>query len=414
MKNYLFSSEKSYILLSALLLAAACILRLYNLSGTSIWLDEAIAAINSQGTFAQTVSNTQHYNSSPILHPLLLYLIQKVDTSATAVRLPSAIGSVLTILVILSLPRIGVDKRIAFLAAVLLTFSASQIEYAQEVREYSISALYAAIILYTLLFHLQYEHRKIAFYSTMFFAPLVQYGLVLFAVSALLILALERLHRYNWKVAIADSLVPGILLGMGGLLSLWLTLRHQWDTTSSAWYLEERYYTGSIGDVPAILRFLARNTLDFLYFILPGSGVVALAIPAFGLVAYRCYNGLKCNAPLLLLALVAISIVSLASVAHIYPYGSVHQDLFLAPVVALLFSTAYVAISESLSTVENKIWIVMVFLFRARMRHVKYHDQQALSGKRRHKACYDRTDPPVFPDRSGLYILWCETGSQIL
>jgi len=362
MKNNLFSTTQSYTFLSTLLLIAACVLRFHDLSGASIWLDEAIAAINSQGTLAQTISNTQHRNSSPALYPVLLYLVQKIDVSATAVRLPSAIGSALAILVILSLPRVGIGKRTAFLAAALMTFSASQIEFAQEVREYSISVLFASIMLYTLVLHLRHEQKKIAFYTTMLLAPLVQYGLVLFAAAILLTLALVQLHRRNWKAAISRVFIPGILLGAGGVFSLWLTLRFQWSASTSAFYLEAGYYTGKFGDVQGILHFLAQNTRDFLQYIVPGSWVVGLAIPALGLFAYRCIKGTACHNLIPQLALIAVTMVGITSVAHIYPYGSIRQDLFLAPVVSLAFSTAYVSVSDGLPRGEQIIWAGMVFL----------------------------------------------------
>lgn len=362
MNSDIFGSTRFYVVIATLLLIVAGLLRTHNLSETSLWLDEARAANNSRGGFIETITKTQHKNSSPVIYPMLLYLVQKIDSSSTAVRLPSAIASMLAILVILSLPRVGVDKRVAFLAASLLAFSASQIEYAQEVREYSVSVLFAAIMLYATVAHMRNDTCRVAFYAVMLLAPLVQYGLVLFAGAILLTLALQELHRHNWSSAVSKTYIPAIFLGIGGLFSLWLTLRYQWGLSTTAFYLDEYNYSKGLGDPGAIFRFLTRNTQHFLQYILPGNGTVALGIPALGLVVYRCVRGLACHSPLPQLAMVAVFVVILTSIAHVYPFGPIRQDLFLAPVVSLAFSIAYVSVSDGLGIIEKYIWAGMVFL----------------------------------------------------
>lgn len=362
MKKDILGTKQFYVLLSALLLVVAGLLRFHDLSETSLWFDEARAANNSRGTFQQTIINTQHRNSSPVIYPIILHLVQKIDSSSTTVRLPSAVASVLAILVILSLPRAGIDKRVAFLAAALLTFSASQIEYAQEVREYSISVLFAAIMLYTMISYLRQNTNKPALYLTMFLAPLLQYGLVLFSVAVLSIMVLVERNRQNRRSSVSCYYLPAALLGIGGLLSIGLTLRYQWHRSTSAAYLEAFYYSGGYGNLRELVSFIAGNARRFLEYIMPGSHSVALGVPALGLIAYRCYRGKACHAPIPQLAVIAISVVILASIAHIYPFGPIRQDLFLAPVISLVFSIAYVSVADGLGRTEHNIWMSMVFL----------------------------------------------------
>ena len=116
-----------YAILSISLLLGAALLRFHDLPQRSLWADEAVAALNSQGSIGETIDNTRDRNTSPIVFPLILHAVQKVDRGAGAVRLPSAVFSLLAIMVILAMPRVGVDRRVAFIAATVLTLSASQI-----------------------------------------------------------------------------------------------------------------------------------------------------------------------------------------------------------------------------------------------------------------------------------------------
>ena len=131
------------------------------------------------------VPNTRHRNSSPILYPLALWAVQKVDVSAFSIRVLPAAASVLTVAALLFLlPRAGVSRWATFLAALLATLSVAAIEHAQDAREYSIDALLAALMIAGLLWHLRHG-RKALLCVSLFLAPLLQYGLVLFGVAVI-------------------------------------------------------------------------------------------------------------------------------------------------------------------------------------------------------------------------------------
>ena len=100
------------------LLLAAAGLRFYGLPGHYLWGDEATAANNAGGALTEVIPNTRCCNSSPILYPLALWVVQKVDVSIFSVRVLPATASVLTVAVMLFLlPRLGVSRWAAFLAA---------------------------------------------------------------------------------------------------------------------------------------------------------------------------------------------------------------------------------------------------------------------------------------------------------
>lgn len=103
---------RRYAAVAVVVLFVAAALRFYDLSGDSLWYDEAVAALNSQGSFAETVDRTRAYNTSPILHPLALWVVQKVEISNFSVRLLPALGSAATVAVLLFLlPGAGADRK---------------------------------------------------------------------------------------------------------------------------------------------------------------------------------------------------------------------------------------------------------------------------------------------------------------
>ena len=130
------------------LLLVAAGLRFYDLSGHPVWFDEVIAANNSSGALSEVIHITRRRSPSPILYPLALWAAQKVDISSFSIRVLPATASVLTVAVMLILlPRLGVARGAAFLAALLATLSAAAIEHAQDAREYSIDALLAVLMI---------------------------------------------------------------------------------------------------------------------------------------------------------------------------------------------------------------------------------------------------------------------------
>ena len=167
------------------LLMVAVGLRFHALPEHYLRHDEAVAANNAMGTFSETISNTRCCNSSPILYPLALWVVQKVNVSVFSVRVLPAMASVLTVAVILLvLPRLGVARGAALLAAICATLSVEAIRHAQDAREYSLDALLTVLMIAGLLWHLR-DGRKALLCVSLFLAPLLQYGLVLFGTALL-------------------------------------------------------------------------------------------------------------------------------------------------------------------------------------------------------------------------------------
>ncbi len=136
-----------------LLLFAAALLRLAWLGQKSLWLDEALSIYLSSRSQAQIWA--QAFGARPETHPPLYYSglhvwMNLVGQSETAVRLPSALFSIINVGLLYGLGRRLFDRQTALLAAGLLAVSPLNIWYAQEARMYVFMvtvALLAALLL---------------------------------------------------------------------------------------------------------------------------------------------------------------------------------------------------------------------------------------------------------------------------
>jgi hypothetical protein len=349
--------NRAFLLVSVLIILFAVALRSYHIAQRSLWYDEAVAANISRGTLAEALTLTRAEHSAPIVHPLLLYAVEKVDAGPLAVRGPSLVASVLAVVLMLCLVTIpSIDQKSAVLSALMLSVSGAQIGYAQEVREYSLSVLYAALLLYLFMsFTANHEKRNlpIVLYLTLFAAPFIQYGLVLLGFGILAALFILVFANSQLQVRISHVVTASLCLAAGSLLSFVLTLRYQWGRKPS--YLAEAYFTpGS-----SLPGFVWSNTHEIFDFLLPGRGVAwisALAIICYLVASFRA----RVVSPLIVLALTSFAIVLASAILGLYPYGPIRQCLFLAPVLCLLGSTSLVQIANSVAGALNKTVFVTI------------------------------------------------------
>ena len=344
------------------LLIIAAALRFYNLSDNSLWFDEAKAAINSRGALSELVVNTRHENSSPILYPLALWAIQKAASTEFSVRLIPAAASALTVAALLFLmPRLGVPLRAAFIAALLAALSAAAIEHAQDVREYSVDALCAVLMIAGLLQYLR-NGGKTLLCATLFAAPLLQYGLILFGgavigAAALAPATAPQTLGYGAQRSYAaavwrrirqriDLLLPIACFGAACAISWELTTKYQW--VDGGWggdYYLAKYYYQSGFDIAAIADFAIGRTWDLLIYHMPPS-IATAALIVFGALLLLSLKRRRFNA-LAPLCLLALGIALCAALASAYPLGDVRQCLYLGPIVFLAVGCAFHSLVEA-------------------------------------------------------------------
>ena len=366
-------NARRYIIACVCLLIIAAALRFYNLSDNSLWFDEARAAVNSRGALSEVVVNTRYENSSPILYPLALWAVQKVASTDFSARLMPATASALTVAALLFLmPRLGVPRRAAFLAALLAALSAAAIEHAQDVREYSVDALLAVLMIAGLLQYLR-NGGKALLCAALFAAPLLQYGLILFGGAVIAAAALApaaatqtgggELRSYATAIwrhmrRRIDLLLPIACFAAACALSWELTTKYQWVNggwggggRGNNYYLAEYYYQGGF-DVAAIARFAIGRTWDLLIYHMPP--IIAMAaLLVFGALLALSLKRRRFNA-LALLCLLALGIALCAAFVSAYPLGDVRQCLYLGPIVFLAVGGAFHSLVDDVGALARR------------------------------------------------------------
>ena len=358
--NVRFSRDRKmrlYYAACVVLLIAAAGLRFHDLSEKSPRHDEGVAAEISRGTLWEVVGGTRSNNSSPILYPLVLFAVQKVESTPFSIRVVPATASVLTVAVMLFLlPRLGVARGAAFLAALLATLSVEAIRHAQDAREYSIDALLALLMVAGLLRYLR-DGRLALLCVSLFLAPLLQYGLVLFGVAVIGAAAVvprvsgqERRSAYpgrigDWLKRRLDLAAPCGFFLAGGTLSYLMTLPYQWQEGgfASGSYLSAHYYQEKF-DADSIFEFSIDGVWGLLTYHLPDV-VATAALAVFAILLVEAFlgkfRGKLHDGAIAALFLFCIAVSVGAAVLGIYPFGGTRQVIYLGPIVFLAVGVVF-------------------------------------------------------------------------
>ena len=391
------------------LLVVAAALRFYALPVDGLSYDEAAAALNAQGSLEEVFEYTRTRNSSPILYPLVLYVVQKVEISPLSVRIVPATASLLTVAaLLLLLPRAGVSRWAAFIAALLATSSLNAIFLAQYAREYSVDTFVAVLMIGGLLSYLRSEPRGmyVLFCVSLFVAPLVQYGLVLFGVAIFgTIAVMEVKALWVGRSALLDGLRfpagwvwqrltylawPAACFAAGSVMSYAVTLRYQWrEGGFGSGYLSQSYYAGGYADVSAMTTFvLSRTEALFSHYMTELLAILGLA--GFGVYIIVSIGKRRLDA-VAILFLFSIAIAGCAALLRVYPYGDIRQCLYLAPIIFLAFGYALHSIAVDASSITRRAWpahagmavaaVVIAFIGGSAIRDGSpYEDSQNVDG----------------------------------
>ncbi|MDX1663886.1 MAG: glycosyltransferase family 39 protein [Candidatus Promineifilaceae bacterium] len=147
----------SQIWIVLLLALLAFGLRVYNLDGPSLWLDEGLTPLRSGYSAPEIVSNriTIQEGTGQDTHPPLYFLLIHATralfgTSDFAFRYPSVLAGILLIPLLYQFGRRLYSPAAGILAALLAALNPLQIWYAQEARMYTLVVLLGAIAAYLL------------------------------------------------------------------------------------------------------------------------------------------------------------------------------------------------------------------------------------------------------------------------
>ncbi|MFZ5366154.1 MAG: glycosyltransferase family 39 protein [Patescibacteria group bacterium] len=142
-----------------LILILGLVLRLVKLN-QSLWLDEAVQAITSQGSFNDIFSELTGDFHPPLYHLLMWTWVHLFGSSEIILRLPSVIFGVATIYVVYLIARQVISRKLEIgnwkleipeIVALFLVTAPFHIYYSQEARPYALVALLATCSMYFFL-----------------------------------------------------------------------------------------------------------------------------------------------------------------------------------------------------------------------------------------------------------------------
>ncbi len=375
------------------LLIAAATSRFHELDKFSLRHDEAVASEISAGSLSELVQNLREQGSTPALPPLALWLTQKVETTTFSVRVLSAAASALTVAAMLLLfPAVGLRRGAVLLAALLALASVAALRHAHDAREYSADALWAALMIACLLRALR-DGKNAPLCATLFIAPLLQYGLVLFGaavVGAVLVAQLSsglagppasaraKSQARAWLRRFAALALPTGFFLAGCALSYGTTGRHH---LAQGVLGSGDYYAGSY-DFLSMLSFIIHQTWEMLnYHLPPLVAILTLAVLALWLVAggveslaarRRAIGAPSAPGPwvkeervIFTLFLLALIIAIAAAVAKRYPLGATAQNIYLGPVAFIAAGCAISALGRRLFAFTRPAWLAPTLLIAA-------------------------------------------------
>jgi len=119
----------------AILFLAAMSMRLIDIGGRSLWVDEGATAINSRQDLDRILAGEANHVEHPPGYYALIHLTSVISDSEAGLRIPSALVSALSVIVTYSLGRRLVDHRFGLTAAAILLLAPLDLWYAQEARQ---------------------------------------------------------------------------------------------------------------------------------------------------------------------------------------------------------------------------------------------------------------------------------------
>lgn len=373
------------------LIIAAATSRFHELAEFSLRHDEAVASEISASPLSELVQNLRERGSSPTLYPLALWLTQKVETSTFSVRVLSAAASALSVAAMLLLfPAVGMRRGAVLLAALLALISVAALRHAQDAREYSADALLAALMIASLLRALR-DGKNAPLCATLFVAPLLQYGLILFGAAVIGAVLVAQVFsgmagpptpasaktRAWLRRFVALALPTGFFLA-GCALSYGTTGRHH---LAQGVLGGGGHYSGSY-DFLSMLSFAVRQTWEMLnYHLPPLVAILTLAVLALWFVASgveslaarrRAVGAPSAPVPwvkgervVFTLFLLALILAVAAAVAKRYPLGATAQNIYLGPIAFIAAGCAVSALGRALFAFTRPPWLAPALLIAA-------------------------------------------------
>jgi hypothetical protein len=344
-------------------------LRLLNLGLKPLWFDEAVLWIIAQNhNLGAVITENAIANSAPPLFALMLHVVNQFNSTPEALRMIPVLASVSTIPSIYFLSTTMWPNRYAgYAAAALMAFGPNQIEYAQQVREYSLTILLALLLLlFAFRVAMSLQLREIILFTVIeMIAIATQYGLVLVIVVSLLAIGAQTYQKKEWstlKLLSTLQLAPAAI----ALLVLLTTTRYQMQAGGfeSGGYLADGYWEHH--SIHSLVNLAVAQTYHLIGFSLTDgtlTSMVGVLCIALGLlVAWR----LNMSRLLLVILLGPVMLTFVLALFQVYPYVAARQDIYLTVPAILLTGWGLVMIftwrPQSYAATKNTVFALLLLV----------------------------------------------------
>lgn len=199
--------------LFGLILILGIILRFYDISSESYWIDEMSTVLESQQTVQQLL-NSGRLDQPPAYYLPFHFWVRLFGTTELSTRSFSALVCIASIIIIFIIGKILFNKEVALLGAFFMTISEFQIYYSQVARFYSFFEL--TTLLSFLFFILAFRDKKISqFIFYVLFSILMVYSHTygVFVLAGQNLFVLLQIKKYK------HILVTWIICQLGILLA---------------------------------------------------------------------------------------------------------------------------------------------------------------------------------------------------
>jgi mannosyltransferase len=260
--------EENYLIFLIVLLGA--ILRIYNLSGESVWLDEAVTSQVSELGIWELVQwmINENDNNPPLYYMLMHFWVSVFGDSEFSLRLPSVIIGTGSVLMIYLMGKLVFNRTTALIAALILAVSVFHIEYSQEARSYS---LLAFLTLCSFYFFFRTLSGSKALYAVAYVLSSVLlmyshfYGVFILVAQNIFCLTRYFLNRDVFKLSLGKWIGLQVITGLLFVPGLLIWYKNTVAIQSGFWLSEP----GAIDIAIYFYHFTGRDyILFFLFFVL--------------------------------------------------------------------------------------------------------------------------------------------------
>jgi len=198
-----------------LILVVAAILRLYDIGGKSLWLDEIMTVQKASLTFSGMMEQIASHDAHPPLFQIIEWLWLRLGRSDGFSRLPAAFAGIAGVALACAVARRLFGRRSMILAGALMAVSYFQVYYSQEARLYSLVMVLVLGLTWLLIRIL--EHRGRAgwgwwlSYAAVAAACLYTYLLTFLAIGALGVAYLVLSRRRQWTRFVVANILAAAL-----------------------------------------------------------------------------------------------------------------------------------------------------------------------------------------------------------